>query len=259
MALQKEIWLSSLIEGLFAENSFASRSLDHSEFVENHVVHVPNAGAGPNVEVNRSVFPASVVRRTDAEVTYELKNYTTDPIVLQGAETIELSYNKRESVIRMSRATLMNKVYSDLLDTWAASSGAITPSATVSESIRNARLQFDKDLIPQEGRYMILTPDSYMQLVGELTDAANAHFLAGADPVRGTIGKWMGFDIYERPIGTGAATIFAWWSEAVSRAVGEVKLRTNEDDPTWYGDVLSCEVRAGGAAVRSDGKGLLIL
>ena len=33
MALQVEIWVKSIIEGLFANNTFAARSVDHSEFV----------------------------------------------------------------------------------------------------------------------------------------------------------------------------------------------------------------------------------
>ena len=44
MALQVEIWVKSIIEGLFANNTFAARSVDHSEFVNEKTVHVPNAG-----------------------------------------------------------------------------------------------------------------------------------------------------------------------------------------------------------------------
>lgn len=66
MALQVEIWVKSIIEGLFANNTFAARSIDHSEFVNEKTVHVPNAGAAPNVEKNRTVFPANVTERKES-------------------------------------------------------------------------------------------------------------------------------------------------------------------------------------------------
>ncbi len=70
MALQVQIWIKSIIEGLFADNSFASRSIDHSEFVNNKTVHVPNAGSAPGVVKNRNVFPAQVTTREDVDLEY---------------------------------------------------------------------------------------------------------------------------------------------------------------------------------------------
>ena len=80
MALQVEIWVKSIIEGLFANNTFAARSVDHSEFVNEKTVHVPNAGAAPNVEKNRTVFPANVTERKDVDLTYQMDEFTVDPV-----------------------------------------------------------------------------------------------------------------------------------------------------------------------------------
>jgi hypothetical protein len=49
MALNREIWINSIVEQLFADNTFMARSLDHSEFVNNLTVHVPCAGSAPGV------------------------------------------------------------------------------------------------------------------------------------------------------------------------------------------------------------------
>ena len=103
MALQVEIWVKSIIEGLFANNTFAARSVDHSEFVNEKTVHVPNAGAAPNVEKNRTVFPANVTERKDVDLIYQMDEFTVDPVRIPHAEQVELSYNKRESVTRQSR------------------------------------------------------------------------------------------------------------------------------------------------------------
>ena len=50
MALQKEIWLNSIVEGLFADNSFLSKSFSADAFVyAGKSVHIPNAGGNPKV------------------------------------------------------------------------------------------------------------------------------------------------------------------------------------------------------------------
>ena len=61
MALQVQIWIKSIIENLFADNSFASKSVDHSEFFlqTKTTVHVPNAGAAPSVVKNRTTLSRS--------------------------------------------------------------------------------------------------------------------------------------------------------------------------------------------------------
>ena len=46
MAIQKEIWISSVVEDLFADNSFLSKAFNADEYVNSgKVVHIPNAGA----------------------------------------------------------------------------------------------------------------------------------------------------------------------------------------------------------------------
>ena len=118
MALQVEIWVKSIIEGLFANNTFAARSIDHSEFVNEKTVHVPNAGAAPNVEKNRTVFPANVTERKDVDLTYQMDEFTVDPVRIPHAEQVELSYNKRESVTRQSRRKLAQDIYESIIYNW---------------------------------------------------------------------------------------------------------------------------------------------
>src|SRR5690554_1746425 len=66
MAVEKEIWINTIIEGLFADNSFLSKAFNADEFVNlGKTVHIPNAGAGSTVVKNRSEFPAIVKSRSD--------------------------------------------------------------------------------------------------------------------------------------------------------------------------------------------------
>ena len=110
MALNKQIWLNTIQENFYPDNSFAVKSVDDSAFVNNKTVHVPNAGAPSGVTVNRSNLPASVAKRVDNEMTYDIDEFTTDPVHIPNVETVELSYDKRNSVLSNDRQQLQKEV-----------------------------------------------------------------------------------------------------------------------------------------------------
>ncbi len=94
-ALQKEIWVADIQENLYENNEFLSKSTDHSGYVTNKTVHLPQAGSDPDVEVDREVVPASVTKRTDTDLTYDIHEFTTTPTLVQDFEELQLSYSKR--------------------------------------------------------------------------------------------------------------------------------------------------------------------
>ena len=59
MALNKQVWLNTIVENFFPDNSFATKSIDDSVFVSNKTVHIPNAGAPSGVVINRTEKPAN--------------------------------------------------------------------------------------------------------------------------------------------------------------------------------------------------------
>ena len=75
MALLKEIWLPTIVEKLFADNSFASRSVNHNAFTDGKTVHVPNAGALPQITVNNTNYPVEHSERVDQDLEYSLDKY----------------------------------------------------------------------------------------------------------------------------------------------------------------------------------------
>ena len=177
MALQVEIWVKSIIEGLFANNTFAARSIDHSEFVNEKTVHVPNAGAAPNVEKNRTVFPANVTERKDVDLTYQMDEFTVDPVRIPHAEQVELSYNKRESVTRQSRRKLAQDIYESIIYNWIPEGVKVVETlgeavaAHIKEATGNRKrmtkqtveeLQtlFDEQDIPEE-EYFLIDKEDY--------------------------------------------------------------------------------------------------
>lgn len=63
MAIQKEIWAQTIVEGLFASNSFLSKAFNADEYVNaGKIVHIPQAGAASKVEKDRSTLPAKIGR-----------------------------------------------------------------------------------------------------------------------------------------------------------------------------------------------------
>ncbi len=294
MALQKEIWLAEIIAGLFADNSFAARSIDHSQFVNNKKVHVPNAGTPPAVVKNRSTFPASIGTMSDSDLEYQIDEYTTDPLRIPHAETVELSYDKRSSVMATSKSALQDAVYQDLVNRWIPSSPntQLTLGSTVAAHLTGAtgnRKSFDKATvlavkktmdaqgIPSTGRYILVDSVMYNQLLESLTDTEANSLIAGADAEKGTIGMYMGFEFYMRSrvakstsagvlkaftaenAATDCAAGIAWHDKSVSRAIGETELFEEEKSPSYYGDILSFLVRAGGSYMRSDKKGVVMI
>lgn len=295
MAVQREIWMTTIVEGLFADNSFLSKAINADGFVnQGKTVHIPNAGAPSGVKKNRTNLPADVKVRTDKDLTFVLDEYTTDPIRIPHADTVELSYNKRESVIRGDRSKLIEEVSNAILYSWAPgvthsikttgdAVDAHTTGATgqrkalTKQDVKAVMVKFNKQNIPQDGRYLILDADMHAQLLDSLTEKEETAFHALADVKNGVIGKLYSFNVMMRstalrytdagvakePTTDGAATdngaALAWHQDSVCRALGEVVVFDNPGDATYYSDILSFLVRCGGRPMRDGVEGLVAI
>lgn len=260
MALQKEIWLADIIEPLYAQNTFAAQSVDHSAFVNGAVVHVPNAGNPPEIVKNRSTFPATAKRREDTDLTYTLNDYSTDPVHIPNADAVELSYDKRQSVLGQIQLALADKVHEDLLKSWIDGAGISKPlpaGTSHKTAIMEIAGQFNKQDIPQEGRFAVVDAIFYANLLRELTDFEGQSFLASANAQTGALGRLYGLTLYQRSTLKDGSNddIFAWHKGSVSRALGQTEIFVDDQNPLYYGDIFSALVRAGGAVIRSDKAG----
>jgi hypothetical protein len=296
MALQKEIWETDIVGGLFADNSFLSKAYNADQYVlAGKVVHIPQAGSPSSVTKNRTSLPATVTKRTDSELTYSLAEFTTDPRLIPDADKVELSYDKRQSVISEDKAALVQAIAKEFVYMWSptlatsilrttggsvdahlADATGLRKAITLANVNAAASLMNARD-IPQEGRYALIDSIMYDQLIAEMSGNQQRDFLAGLDPLRGVIGKYGGFDFYMRssaarydnastpvpvaPETAAAATDNAaglfWQINSVERAMGEVKAFDNPGDATYYGDILSFLCRAGGRKRRADQFGIV--
>lgn len=228
----QEIWGSYIVEKLRKTNPHLALSFDESQYVKGgSVVYIPQAGAKPNVVINRSTLPADVTKRADTAILYALDDYTTDPTLMPTFESMEISYNKTDSVLGDHTLTLAETIGDQMLYNWVrglkpaagggttvefipdsnklATSGAA--SAVNSEDgqtgtrkvltytdIQKAQAKMNKSNVAKEGRYAMLESYMYQQFIDSLSANQMAAFQQAADLSNGVIGKFAGFTFLER-------------------------------------------------------------
>lgn len=296
MAIQKETWVDYIIENLWKDNDFINQCYDESNSVLNgSVVHIPQAGAKPTVVKNRSSLPATVVQRTDTDITYTLDNYTTDPSLVQNVEEIETSYAKMDSVFGEHLVALRESIAEELLYKWAptvagqitrttgatADAIALAPGATGTRKpltlldLRLVKSRMNKAGISKLNRFAIIPEDMLTQLMADpAMTAPQLQMLM--DLKEGTVARLEGFTIITRANATiydntgtpvpkliSAATavtdnlaVLCYQKDCVAKALGTVDVFEASKDPQYYGDIVSALLRCGGRKRRSGGEGV---
>lgn len=113
MSLQKEVWTGDLQENPVPDTSFVFASVDKSEYVENNTLHLSEAGIEPDVyedyfEGNEDDLPIQTITDIPNEVV--LKTYSTARTRHRELQEIELSYPKRQSVIKRHKTSLAKNI-----------------------------------------------------------------------------------------------------------------------------------------------------
>jgi hypothetical protein len=298
MALNISIWQTTLVENFYPDNGFASKSVDDSTYVKAKKVIIPNAGAPSKVQKNRTVKPATVNQRTDNDLEYVIDELTTDPIYIPNIDTVELSYDKRTSIISNDREQLRNAAEENILERWGLgvpqanvlfTTGTTERDAHTSETATGKRkcitkadllkimTRMDADNVPKEGRHILLDAYMYADLLENLSESDKWMFQNSADVQRGIVGKLWGLNVMTRSqvlrvktdksllgwdqeaVAGEMAAALAWHDKSVSRAMGEVKMFDSTNNPLYYGDIYSFLLRTGGSVRRYDKKGIYLL
>ena len=298
MALNISIWQNTLVENFYPDNSFATKSVDDSAYVKARKVIIPGAGKPSNVKRNRTVKPATVNTRTDNALEYEIDELTSDPIYIPDIDTVELSYDKRSSIISNDRTQLQNEAHVNLLERWGAgvpatnvllTTGTVECAAHTSETATGKRkcitrkdllaitTRMDADNVPEEGRYILLDAYMYADLLADLTESDKWMLQNSANAQKGIVGNLWGLNVMKRSkvlrvksdktllswdeeaVAGELAAALAWQEQSVSRALGEVKMFDSTNNPMYYGDIYSFLIRTGGSVRRYDKKGIYLL
>jgi hypothetical protein len=165
-----------------------------------------------------------LVQRTDTDVTYNLDVYTSDPILIPNADTVELSYDKRESVLTEYEESLNEVIADYILTKWSPvgniirTSGIPNNDATASPiavpadtngatgnrlkfglyDLKQVASQLDKANIARNDRYGILNVDMYTQLVDDLIATKYRDSSVLYDATTNELKEILGFKIYRR-------------------------------------------------------------
>jgi hypothetical protein len=118
MAVQVEIWQNDIEEQIFRDNAFVKFAFRADEYVNGRAVHIAQSGGAGGVVKNRSQLPATVRKRTDNDVIYLIDEFTTDPVLISNAETVELSYDKRQSVLGEDKNKLSQSIAEEMIYNW---------------------------------------------------------------------------------------------------------------------------------------------
>jgi hypothetical protein len=227
-AVEVEIWGDYIMSNLFKGWSFIKRSFDASKYVlVGKVVHIPQAGQKPAVVKNRGTLPAVAVKRNDTDVLYALDEYTTDPVIIEDAANVQLSYDKMDDVLGDHTGVLNEACCDNLLIAWApatasnilrstgtlAATNCYMPLATgsrrayLSTDLKRAMILMNKNKVPKQGRVAVMTEDAWNQIEEELRINNSREFSRYVNASEGTldnakgdsIGRLYGFDIYTTP------------------------------------------------------------
>lgn len=119
--LLTEVWVPELQENPIPDHSFVSASVDKSEFVENNTIHLQEAGIEPSVhenyfEGNEDALPIADVKDIPHEVI--LKTYSTDQTRHRNLQEVELSYNRKQSVINRHKTSLAKNIGKRAAHAW---------------------------------------------------------------------------------------------------------------------------------------------
>lgn len=282
-------------ENLYPDNEFYKQSRDDSAWIDGKTVRLPQAGAVSRSQKNRNVLPAQVKKRDDTAEEYDIDEFTTDPILIQDTEAMQLSFLKRASVLTDLISTLNTDIADNYSQIWmptlatniVRSSGgsvaATSPGATgTRKAIADADLiaaitLMDRMEVPANDRFMGIPTDLYAQLLA-LDKFVDYQKRGLVDLVsKGWIGEIYNCKIYKRsrfaiydntgtpikkaydaaPATTDNQAVLLWQKSMVRRAEGEIKVFEMIDDPGYYGSIFSALVNSGGRIARTDQKGVI--
>lgn len=282
MAIEKQIWIDTLMENFYSEGSFLSQAKDMSAFVDYDTINLAEVGSDPGVIVNNDTYPITAAQRTDTVKTLTLDTYDTESTIVRNVEAMELAYDKRSSVLAQHRMSLQQEAFdraahaiapdsnttnTPVITTTGADNGNAYKRLTFGD-IATLKKLFDNNKYPKVGRNLVLCPDHIEDLILEdktlFKDLVNQR--------DGEVLKLLGFNIFEypsiaiydnstgikkgladAPAGTDSVSSFAFMSNEVMRAQGTIEMFVTENDPGERGDIIGFQMRFLAAPIRAKG------
>lgn len=267
MAIEKELWLALIMEGMVPDTSFLSRSRDMSELVEYNKLNLAEAGIDPKVLVDNDTYPVPTAQRQDVPKELLLHTFDTENTVVRNIEEKESAYGKMDSVVRSHRNALIKKTSGFAAYNWCPTQdGEFTPVIKANGEVnasQQKRVSFE-DFLQMEAKFRALDVDM-STLVAVLNAVHLADLMAedmklykevltsgklfsfslfnfsGLPLFDTTTGKKKAYGAAKGDTDTQASLVYS--DTEVMRAVGDTDLFVKYKDPAERGDVIGYQQR----------------
>jgi len=284
--LNKEVWISQILEKFYPASSFLRYVKDMSVLVENDKINLAQAGVDPTVLVDNNAYPIPSTTRTDSPISLELRKLETENTIIRRPDEIEHSYDKVESVIYGHRMALQTKSLELAAYAYApVQDSADTPVVAVTgennsttgkkririEDILTLKRRFDNKDVPFEERYLVLHPSHVEDLIlldtkvfKDITDFKNGQPLRFAGfnllQCRRNAFYRAGLKMAFNPatLATDDFCSFAFHSAEVMKADGELYMYETVDDPKERGTIIGFDKRFLALPLRNKAIGAII-
>lgn len=276
MAIEKQIWISMLMEGFYPNRSFLTRSVDMTAMVEYNKINLAEAGVAPDVLVDNTDYPIETAQRDDIPLELPLHTFDTKNTVVRNVEAMELAYDKMESVVRQHRNVLQAKTAAYAANSWAPQQQKdLTPVMATSGTGKNRQgltpLSFD-DVLAMDAwfRSQDIDPSTMVAVLNpyHLADLMAEDMKLYKEMLAGN--KLFGFDLYtfsqlpyynattgqKVAFGTVAAdtdtqcSLF-YCDKEVMRADGDIEVFARYKDPEQRGDLIGFQKRFTALPIRN--------
>lgn len=285
--LNKQIWISQIMEKFYPEASFLNYAKDMTENVDFDKINLADCGFDPDVLVNNTTYPIAVVERSDTPLSIELDLFETENTLVRSPEAVELAYNKLESVIYGHRMALRSKTGQKAAHAFAPSSDTVNTPVLITtgdnngegfkrlipEDILRLKKKYDLLDVPYDNRFLVLDPNHVEDLI--LFDLKA--FKDITDFKDGQPNRFAGFNILQYtktpkynvntkvklPWGAvaDADTTFASFSfssEEVMKADGTVNMFERINDPELRATIVGFDKRFIALPIRNKAIGAII-
>jgi hypothetical protein len=260
--LQTEVWIAGIKENPIPNNSFVYQSVDLSQYVEHNKLHLAEAGVEPTVHEDYFATannPLPVANIEDIANEVVLHTYSTEQTRHNELQEIELSYDKRSSVIQRHRTSLAKNIGKRAAWAWAPQKNNEwnkVLNLTANDSILDAIIDLKSFLESKDiydGINICLNSDHFAPIRKEdkklYKDILNEEQMYGIK-----VFQYNQTPLYtktgeKKPFGATKDTedkqsSFVWVTDEVFRCFGDVKMYPTLRDSGLQGDTISFAQRA---------------
>ncbi len=260
--LQTEVWGAGIKENPIPDNSFVFQSVELSQYVEHNKLHLAEAGVEPAVHEDyfaTSNTPLPVANIEDIANEVVLHTYSTEQTLHRDLQEIELSYDKRSSVIKRHRVSLGKNIGKHAAYAWAPKQDDawnkvlnLSSSDSVIDAIIDLK-QFMEENDILEGVNICFTPGHFARIRKEdkrlYKDILNEKQMYGIKVFQYSQNPLYTSAGVKKPFGatkdnTDKRASFMWVTDEVFRCFGDVEMYATLRDSGLQADTLSFAQRA---------------